>query len=273
MSRFDTSVVWTVTRNCTLKCPYCNAFDNSKPDTRLYTEWLHVWNDICPAHLEITGGEPFLLPGLVDMLVDLDPAIRFGITTNLTLPIEEFARCIDRRQLLNITCSRHPSMYKQPREMFDGKVRLLVSKGFHVTVNLVAYPDQMYLIPDMKRHYEGMGAHFHVDPYRVDRDMLRYQYSKEDTAFLDRYVTRDRGWLLKPEPQGMNRALCSAGHDHICVAPNGDYWPCMLYQFRDYKPLGNVFVDTNVFKQGTVCNEYSFCIGCDKDAVYTELVR
>lgn len=223
--------------------------------------------------MEITGGEPFLLPGLVDMLKGLNSSIKFGITTNLTLPIEEFARCISPKQLLNITCSRHPSMYKQPKDMFDGKVRLLLSKGFHVTVNLVAYPDQMYLIPEMKAHYEKMGAHFHVDPFREGHEMGKYAYTPDENRFLSKYVTSDRGWLLDKERDGLKRALCSAGHDHVCVAPNGDYWPCMLYTFQGREPLGNVFIDTSVFRSGTVCDDYTFCIGCDKDAVYTEIVR
>lgn len=268
-----TSVVWSVTKNCTLKCPYCSVFDNTHPDTRPWNEWVTVWNRLCPDHLEITGGEPFLLPGLVDMLKSLNKCIRFGITTNLTLPIEEFARCVSPKQLLNITCSRHPSMYKQPQEMFDGKVKLLVSKGFHVTVNLVAYPDQMYLIPEMKRHYEHMGAHFHVDPYREGPEAGIYQYDTEQRTFLNRYVTRDRDWVIKDVPVKEGRALCSAGHDHIMVDPSGDYWPCMRYMFDGRGPSGNVFEDMTVFKHGTVCDEYTFCIGCDRDAVYMEVVR
>jgi hypothetical protein len=131
----------------------------------------------------------------------------------------------------------------------------------------------MYLVPEMKRRYESIGAHFHVDPYREGKEMGQYAYTKDETRFLNKYVTSDRGWLLAREKEGLKRALCSAGHDHVVVDPNGDYWPCMLYNFRGLPPSGNVFVDTNVFRNGTVCDEYHFCIGCDKDAVYTEIVR
>lgn len=268
--KFNTSAVWFVTKNCNLNCPYCDVVDNSVKDTRIYTEWVVAWNRICPDLLDITGGEPFLLPGFVDMLKDISPSTRFGITTNLTMPMEEFARCIEPKRVVNITCSRHPSMYKQPKEMFDGKVRLLVTKGFKVTVNVVAYPDQMYLIPELKRHYEDMGAHFHVDPFREGGDMLKYPYSAEQKRFLKRYVTMDRAEYLKDVKY--NKAFCSAGQDHVVVMPNGDFWPCLLYYFRGEEPRGNVFVSHHVFRNGTICGEYHNCIGCDRDKVSAEVV-
>jgi MoaA/NifB/PqqE/SkfB family radical SAM enzyme len=265
------TAVWIVTRNCNLKCPYCTQTDNSKVDTRIYTEWVVAWNRICPGLLNISGGEPFLFPGFVDMLKDLHSSIKLGITTNLTLPIDEFARCIDPKRVLNITCSRHPSMYKQPAEMFDGKVMLLRSKGFRVTVNLVAHPDQMYLIPAMKKHYEAMGVNFHVDPYRDGEERAgRFNYDRKEKLFLQRYVQSDREDLLKDVKY--NKAFCSAGQDYIFVEPNGDYWPCMLHRTRQTPPRGNVFVDANVFRNGTVCGEYHFCLGCDRDWTTVEIV-
>ena len=264
-----TSAVWIVTRNCTLKCPYCSQFDNSHVDTRTYPEWVYVWNNICPDLLNISGGEPFLLPGFVDMLKALHPSIKFSITTNLTLPVEEFARCIDPKRVVNITCSRHPSMYKQPKEMFDGKVLLLVSKGFHVTVNLVAYPDQMYLIPAMKTHYERLGAHFHVDPYREGGGMTNYQYSQPEKWFLGKYIGKDRKY---PENVKYHKAFCSAGQDYIFVEPSGDFWACYHDNAVGKEPRGNVFVDTTIFTHGTVCNDYHACYGCDRDWTHTEVV-
>lgn len=211
-----------------------------------------------------------MLPGFVDMLKALHPSIRLSITTNLTLPMEEFARCIDPARVANITCSRHPSMYKQPKEMFDGKVMLLLSRGFRVTVNLVAHPDQMYLIPDMKRHYEKMGAIFHVDPFREGRNEERYPYTDNQKLFLRKYVKKDR--VVDLDDVKYHKAFCSAGQDYIYVEPNGDYWPCGRYHASQHEPRGNVFVDTSVFTHGTVCGEYQSCSGCDRDWTRAEVV-
>lgn len=265
-----TSAVWFVTKNCNLNCPYCDIFDNSVKDSHLYTEWVNVWNRLCPDHLEITGGEPFMLPGFVDMLKDIHPSVRFGITTNLTFPMEEFARCIDPKRVMNITCSRHPTMYKQGAEIFDGRVKLLVAKGFRVTVNLVAYPDQMLLVPEMKKHYERLGARFHVEPCREADTHAPYPYSTQDRVFLSKYVTKERAGHLKRVKYG--KAFCSAGQDHIVVMPSGDYWPCLLPNFRGAKPSGNVFIDTSVYTTGTICGEYENCVGCDRDRVHVEIV-
>ena len=49
-------------------------------------------------------------------------------------------------------------------ESFVCRCLLLQNRGFNVTVNIVAWPEQMYLIPAWAEMFRSHGLRFHVDP-------------------------------------------------------------------------------------------------------------
>jgi hypothetical protein len=58
--------------------------------------------------LDITGGEPFLMPDLLDVLIGLDQAIRVAITSNLSHPLLEFVKHVSPESVINVTARFHP---------------------------------------------------------------------------------------------------------------------------------------------------------------------
>ncbi len=83
------SAIWWTTMACNFKCKYCwevqaQELGEFQPvPFRPGKDWLEAWNRLRPQLLDITGGEPFLMPDLLDVLTGLDPAIRLAITTCL----------------------------------------------------------------------------------------------------------------------------------------------------------------------------------------------
>ena len=75
---------------------------------------LKVWNRLRPQLLDITGGEPFLMPDLVELLTGLDLTIRVAIRSNLSHPLLEFAKHVSPKRVMNVTASFHP-MENGPR--------------------------------------------------------------------------------------------------------------------------------------------------------------
>ncbi len=170
------SAIWWTTMACNFKCKYCwevqaQERGEFKPmPFRPAQDWLDAWNRLRPQLLDITGGEPFLMPELLDVVTGLDPAIRVAITSNLSHPLIEFARHVSPERVINVTASFHPMengtrTHPMNPEIFVGRCLFLQNHGFNVTVNVVAWPEQMYLIPAWAEMFRSHDLRFHVDPY------------------------------------------------------------------------------------------------------------
>jgi hypothetical protein len=211
-AHLDTAI-WFLTWKCNNRCPYCwevqrQARGEFHPeefkDARV---WVDAWNRLKPGVLDITGGEPWLQPGFIDMLEGLDDRIQIAITTNATQDLTEFVQRIRPERICSMTLSLHPTQ-RMSRETFVGKCHLLKGRGFPVTVNFVAWPEQMWLIPMYKELFEKQGIRFHVDPYAAT-PYRPYEFSERETDFLRQHVTGDRSyWFgeMKRYP-----VLCSGG--------------------------------------------------------------
>jgi tetratricopeptide (TPR) repeat protein len=81
------AVVWYCTMKCNNRCPYCLAFQVDDPmidvPFRNYRDWVDVWNKFeGNLILDITGGEPFLMPDFIEMIESFNKNIKIAMTTN-----------------------------------------------------------------------------------------------------------------------------------------------------------------------------------------------
>ena len=108
------SAIWWTTMACNFKCKYCwevqaQERGEFKPvPFRPAQDWLEAWNRLRPQLLDITGGEPFVMSDLIDVLIGLEPAIRVAITSNLSHPLLEFVKHVSPERVINVTASFHP---------------------------------------------------------------------------------------------------------------------------------------------------------------------
>ena len=133
-------------------------------------EWTDIWCDILERFeygiLSITGGEPLLSDATIPVLSLVTQKFACYITSNISRNIMEFTRGHIRPGsspsvvegfaqapigLSGINCSLHPTSKGFNWELFKGSVLLLRNAGFHVSVNYVGYPLQLYLAPGTKR--------------------------------------------------------------------------------------------------------------------------
>jgi hypothetical protein len=88
--------------------------------------------------------------------------------------------------LCGINCSLHPTSKGFSWELFKGSVLLLRSAGFHVSVNYVGYPLQLYLAPEYKAWCDQQGIEFTLSSWQgVDNDGTIARYSSAERAFFD----------------------------------------------------------------------------------------
>lgn len=266
------SVVWFITWNCQNHCPYCwqrqrQARGEFVPEPFIdWQKWAEAWNKIAQKNgigfvMDISGGEPFIQPGFIDLLAALDDDIHLAITTNVKADMTEFVQKVSPAKVFSMTLSFHPTEMDFMR--FFGKVLLLKNRGFKITVNFVTWPEQMYLIPEIKSVLDKYDIRLHIDPY-CPTPYRPYDLTNEEKSFLKRFIDTDRVIA----PSGVRPVMCSGGQEHLVVVPNGDAFRCVNDSIKGAR-IGNI-LDADGFelnREKTPCADYNVCAGCDRDKV------
>ena len=122
------------------------------------------------------------------------------ITSNISRNVMEFTRSIRPEGpasavegfgqvpigLCGINCSLHPTSKGFNWELFKGSVLLLRNAGFHVSVNYVGNPLQLYLAPEYKSWCEQNQIEFTLSSWQgVDNEGNVSRYSSPERTFFE----------------------------------------------------------------------------------------
>jgi hypothetical protein len=212
--------IWSPTLACNYTCAYCgcaagekqirNDFLSSVAELTV-DEWIDIWSDILDRFeygiLSVTGGEPLLSEATIPVLSMVTQKFACYITSNISRNIMEFARGRIRPGgpcevegfgrvpigLSGINCSLHPTSKGFNWELFKGSVLLLGNAGFHVSVNYVGYPLQLYLAPEYKAWCEQNKVEFTLSSWQgVDNDGTIARYSLPERTFFEELAPSHR---------------------------------------------------------------------------------
>ena len=212
--------VWSPTLACNYTCAYCgcaagekqirNDFPSSYPELTV-DEWTDAWSDVLERFdygiLSITGGEPLLSDATIPVLSMVTQKFACYITSNISRNVMEFTRGDIRpgepREvegfghvpigLSGINCSLHPTSKGFNWELFKGSVLLLRNTGFHVSVNYVGYPLQLYLAPEFKAWCEQHAVEFTLSSWQgVDNEGTVARYSLPEQTFFEEVAPSHR---------------------------------------------------------------------------------
>jgi hypothetical protein len=119
--------------------------------------------------VEITGGEPFYVKNITEVLRIITERHYLNIISNLISPkVREFAEMIDPLRVISVLASAH-IMELEKRDLFDTFIShrlLLKSKGFKIFTKEVAYPFRLHLINKYKSIFTDYGLNLEFDPFR-----------------------------------------------------------------------------------------------------------
>jgi MoaA/NifB/PqqE/SkfB family radical SAM enzyme len=212
--------IWSPTLACNYTCVYCgcaagekqirNDFPSSRPELTV-DEWTGIWSDILERFeygvLSITGGEPLLSDATIPVLGMVTRKFACYITSNVSRNIMELTRGSVRPRgpmlvegfghvpvgLSGINCSLHPTSKGFNWELFKGSVLLLRNAGFHVSVNYVGYPLQLYLAPEYKAWCEQHQVEFTLSSWQgIDNEGTIASYSVPERAFFEEIAPSHR---------------------------------------------------------------------------------
>jgi hypothetical protein len=212
--------IWSPTLVCNYTCAYCGCaagerrlkeeFPSSFPELTV-DEWIDVWSDILDRFeygiLSITGGEPLLSEATIPVLGMVTQKFACYITSNISRNVMEFSRGGIRSGaprvvegfgevpvgLSGINCSLHPTSKGFNWELFKGSILLLRNAGFHVSVNYVGYPLQLYLAPEYKAWCDQHEIEFTLSSWQgVDNDGRVSRYSFPERTFFEELAPSHR---------------------------------------------------------------------------------
>jgi len=235
---------WDLTYDCNYACSYCSlGYEEErarKPKTLILPpeEWGKIWEDIYkkygPAHIHLTGGEPFTYPGIMEIIGKFIKYHTFESSTNLSWEPDELIRRVPAGRA-RLGTSFHPEM--EELNIFLNKAEKLVRAGFEVWSNYVAYPPFLKDLPGAKKAFKEIGINMSILPFngRYGDSDYPAAYDEEERVFL-RELGADLPWVKKSmdfafekkpaEKKSFKSRKCWMGAVYAKIHPDGRVFRC-----------------------------------------------
>jgi hypothetical protein len=174
-------LMWNMTRRCNFKCKYCYFPHQSQPEPNPITadeigDFLdnsgHGWI------VEMTGGEPFLYPGFVEVCSRITQNHLISLDSNLSISkeVRRFAHSVDPAKVVDIYAAVHIEERRRLGlvERFVEDVRLLMDKGFQVSLNYVIHPSLVRQYPKDREYFMNRGIKLLPRPFKGRHNGVDY---------------------------------------------------------------------------------------------------
>ncbi len=258
---YPVNLVAELTTACNLRCTHCYVSAGEPLPHELSTEdWVSLVSEFgrYGIRLVLTGGEPLVHPGLLDILAEAKrQRLAVRILTNGTLlrdRISELSGLLDPRTdsfQVSLDGIREVHGSIRGEGSFDRAVdgiRSAVSAGFPVDVAFTVVSDNRNSAISLYRQLGGLG----VRSFRVSWGVSigRLGHSVSFASFLDllealKHESAEVGIPVAYESFSELPVLpdavytCPAGVSQLFVSSTGDVYPCPLFRFPKFR-MGNV---------------------------------
>lgn len=247
------SLIWNMTRKCNFRCEYCYfPHDNTPVTETLPVERIREFLDATGRTwtVRLTGGEPFIYPGINDICVSLAEKHIVGIDTNLSVSskIREFAERMDPARVENFYAALHIEERERVKgvDAFIKNARLLMDKGFKVIVNYVVHPTLEGRFHDDVAFFAEHGVPITPRPFRGEHEGRRYPEAYGDRAQAIFADHPEQGKKIAFNFQGVP---CTAGNTLLRMEADGTIFRCP----GDKTVLGNVMDEVTLTEGATPC--------------------
>lgn len=249
---FKVFFTWEITYECNYHCTYCHAPKPWKPETRKTKypgarKWIEIWERIYEYYGEceivISGGEPFIYPNSMDLMIGLSKFHIIEFCTNLFFNVEPIANNMDPKSV-RIGTSFHPQFSEL--EFFIKKINYLKDKGFEVWVNFVPWPPFFAQIKNIRNMLQENEIKIVLQPFIGQYEGRQYPqgYTDEEKKLLG--IFNDEANIktvdFKTTDEANKRGkLCRMGQNYAFIHPDGEAERCC----KDHTiNLGNIIDGT-----------------------------
>lgn len=224
----------------------------------IISAWKQVYDSYGTCVIYVTGGEPFLYPDFVGIVNGITAYHRVHITSNVSLPLDDFIATVDRCRV-ELNATYHPQYMEL--KTFAEQVRRLQDAGFRCGACYLAHPAQLREMLNYRRYLKTRGIDLGITEFCGTHAGREYPgaYSADERAFLS-YVTRwnssadDAQFLCRNTermaPADATEVPCSAGVLFADINLDGTVRPCSASPAC----LGNLYQRTLVLlEQPQIC--------------------
>jgi MoaA/NifB/PqqE/SkfB family radical SAM enzyme len=258
---------WNIHYACNYKCTYCHAPKPEQKDTKKVSyisgeKWLNIWSKIYDKYgtweILISGGEPFVYPGFMELLLELSKIHIISVCTNLEWDVTYFIKYADAKRI-KIETSFHPEFAELDK--FSEKLKLLKENGFLPTVNFVPWPPFLSKIQEIKEKIESVGCILTLQPFIGTFSGREYPqgYTEEERGhfriFNDECNLKTLGLKTTSEANSTKGRLCRMGQNYVYLHPDGQTSRCC----RDHSfSLGNIIDGSfKLLEEAAICNAHN----------------
>ena len=253
---FPVSVHIEIVSKCNERCIHCyipHEYKNQVMDAAMFFDLINQCQNLKIQHITISGGEPMLHPRFIAFLRkcrECDMSV--NVLSNLTLLNDDIIDEMKRNPLLGV----QTSIYSIKPEIHDAIThsKKSLQKTKKGVINLVKHGIPVQISsPIMKTNLDNYkeikewAAQYNVSvgydytligQYNGGASNLRYRLSEEEVerVIIDKFTTNGnyKMELLNEATENRNKTqedfICSVCNSSICVAQNGNVFPCAGWQ-------------------------------------------
>lgn len=244
-----------MTRKCNFRCEYCYfPHDNTPVTETLPVEKIKDFLDGTGRTWTVgmTGGEPFIYPGFVDVCQSLTTTHNIGVDTNLSVSsrVRDFGERIDPERVDDLYVSLHIEERERVKgvDAFIKNARFLMDKGFKVIVNYVIHPTLEERFHKDKAFFGDHGIAITPRPFRGEFEGRRYPEAYGDRGLA---IFGDHPEQGKKVAFNFYGIPCSAGMTLLRMEPDGTIFRCP----GDKTTLGNVLTGVELYDEPLPCTK------------------
>lgn len=270
---------WDIHWKCNYRCPYCwwhgrwediSAHNYYPGAQKLVETWTRIYKLYGPVCIDISGGEPFLYPGLLEFISEITKYHTLTINTNLSFKAEEMIEKVkNNRNKIRLNATFHPLF--ADFDMFAEKAILLQNNNFEVGVSCLAWPGQIKNIPRYSKKLKKKGFQVCLLTFWGDYNGKKYPaaYTKQEKKIITPNLGERSGENFQVEPIIVQGKLCNAGHTYATIHPDGQVLRCGGGSWeKEDTYLGNLFDENFALRQEPYpcsstycpCNEWAFLL-------------
>jgi len=263
---YDAWLHWELLSSCNLDCKYCFYYEAKNPQINKINipSLLKTLEDTGRIfRISFTGGEPFLVPNIIEASVEITKKHYISFNTNLICEnIKEFAKKINPAKVIEIHASLHIKELERANllENFINNFYLCKKRGFTIYAQAAAYPPLLNEVEKYREFFRDRGIEISFGPFLGTYNGRSYPYSYSSEEL--------KGFNLNLKTIAQcNQYLrvCNAGYNVGIIHANGDIHPC----YRIKKTIGNIYRKIEFEDNLLICPN-KIC-GCNLKAIAPHL--
>ncbi len=246
-----------VTDACNLKCIHCykGASGHQHLSLKDYRELLEYFEPSEFYRVDITGGEPFMNPDIIDILsYTTEKGYMVNIFTNGTLITRELAEKLAEYNIQHLYISLDSSspekhnMIRGNNDSFQKTIeaiRAVHEFGIPVIINATLFEDNLYELKSLIELSRSLGASLRICPVLDAGNGKSVDKVSVDASIRALIMTLNEDFSINRARTYVGPA-CGAGASMLYIHPNGDISICPTLsksQLADLN-IGNVHLDS-----------------------------